>query len=48
MKYPSINIICLTANLKSDTIKEEYNDKKNVSVEVLDDKESWKEVCIYF
>uniref|UniRef100_A0A2H8THF0 La-related protein 1 n=1 Tax=Melanaphis sacchari TaxID=742174 RepID=A0A2H8THF0_9HEMI len=32
------------ANLKSDTIKEEYNNNKSVSVEVLDDKESWKEV----
>jgi len=48
MKYQSINIICLTANLKSDSIKEECSDNKNVSVKVLDDKESWKEVSFYF
>lgn len=48
MKYPLINIICLTANLKSDSIKEESNDNKNVSIDVLDDKESWKEVSFYF
>lgn len=48
MKYPLINIICFIASLKSDTIKEEYHDKKSVSVEVLDDNESWKEVCFYY